>query len=58
MKNRFKTGERGFIKWIIIIIIGLILASYFFDFSVQDAIEDERTQSNWEYIQTHYLVYL
>ena len=45
------TGERGFIKWIIILIIGIILASYFFDFSVQDAIEDEQTQSNLGYIK-------
>ncbi|MCI5050903.1 MAG: hypothetical protein MRY57_01185 [Candidatus Pacebacteria bacterium] len=50
-----KIGEKGSIRWIILIIIGLIIASYFFDFSVQEAIEDEQTQSNFEYIKTHAL---
>ena len=29
-----------------------VLASYFFDFSVKDAVEDEKTQENFEYIST------
>ncbi|MCA9352306.1 hypothetical protein KC866_02860 [Patescibacteria group bacterium] len=51
MYKQQKTGKRGFIKWIIIIIIALVLASYFFDFSVQNAIEDEQTQQNFGYLQ-------
>ncbi|MFT7328008.1 MAG: hypothetical protein ACI870_000185 [Crocinitomicaceae bacterium] len=48
----YKTrGEKGSIKWILIIIVGIIVASYFFDFSVQGAIEDEQTQSNFGYIR-------
>lgn len=55
MNKALQTGQRGSIKWIILIIIGLVLASYFFDFSVQDAVEDEQTQSNYNYIKTHTL---
>lgn len=46
-------GERGLIRWILLIIIALVLASYFFDFSVKEAVEDEQTQSNFSYIQTN-----
>lgn len=46
-----KTGKRGSLKWIIILIIAIIAALYFFDFSVQEAIEDEQTQSNFGYIR-------
>ena len=45
--------NKGSIKWIILIIIGLVLASYFFDFNVQEAVEDEQTQSNFNYIKNH-----
>ncbi len=48
-------GNRGSIKWIILIILGIIIASYFFDFSVQDAVEDEQTQENFSYIKSHFL---
>ncbi len=47
-----QTGERGFLKWIIMIAIAIIIASYFFDFNVQKAVEDEQTQSNFKYITT------
>ncbi|MCA9353053.1 hypothetical protein KC901_02620 [Patescibacteria group bacterium] len=54
--------ERGFLKWILIIVIAIIIASYFFDFSLQDAVEDEQTQSNlgyiWDHIVTFYDSYL
>ena len=53
MKFTNRTGESGSIKWIILLIIGIVIASYFFDFSVQDAIEAEQTQSNYQYIRTH-----
>lgn len=46
-----KTGERGSIKWVIILVVAIVVASYFFDFSVQEAIEDEQTQSNFGYIR-------
>lgn len=50
-----KTGESGSIKWIILIVIGIIIASYFFDFSVQEAVEDEQTQSNFNYLKEQLL---
>lgn len=52
-----KTGKRGSLKWILVLAIGIVIASYFFDFSVQDAIEDEQTQSNFGYIRDNF-VYL
>lgn len=45
--------NKGSVKWILLIIIALVLASYFFDFSVQEAIEDEQTQSNFGYIKNN-----
>ncbi len=42
--------QQGFIKWILVIIVAVVIASYFFDFSVQDAVEDEQTQENFGYI--------
>lgn len=50
-KHMNNSQSKGSLKWIIIIIVGLILSSYFFDFSVQDAVEDEQTQSNFKYIK-------
>ncbi len=44
------TRQKGSLKWIILIVIGIVLASYFFDFSVKDAVEDEQTQENFGYI--------
>lgn len=43
--------QKGGIKWVVLIVIALVLASYFFDFSVQDAVEDEQTQENIEYVK-------
>ncbi|MFT6361108.1 MAG: hypothetical protein ACJAV6_000590 [Candidatus Paceibacteria bacterium] len=57
MKTTYKTGEKGLIKWLLIIIIAIILASYFFDFSVQDAIENEQTQSNLGYIKENFIYF-
>ena len=51
MNTLKQTGERGLVRWILLIVIAIVLASYFFDFSVQDAVEDEQTQSNFGYIQ-------
>ena len=53
MRNTPKRNQQGSLKWIIILAMGIIIASYFFDFSLQEAIEDEQTQSNWEYIRTN-----
>jgi hypothetical protein len=50
--NHTKQSESGFIKWIIIIIVGIIIASYFFNFDLQKAVEDEQTQSNFSYIKS------
>lgn len=44
------TTQGGFIKWIVIGFIVLVLASYFYNFSVREAVEDEQTQDNIEYI--------
>jgi hypothetical protein len=52
-----KTGKSGSIKWILLIFIALVVASYFFDFSVQEAIEDEQTQSNFGYIKDNALYF-
>lgn len=57
-----KIGNRGSIKWILTVIIGIIVLSYFFDFNIQEAVEDEQTQSNLAYIReqiiTFYNTYL
>lgn len=50
MKTNYKKGS---LKWIIYIIIGIALASFYFGFSVQDVVENEQTQSNFSYISTH-----
>lgn len=52
MKKVIKTRNRGFLKWIVMLVIAVIIASYFFDFNVQKAVEDEQTQSNFQYIGT------
>jgi|AntAceMinimDraft_13_1070369.scaffolds.fasta_scaffold67824_2 hypothetical protein len=48
--KRYK--EKGFLKWILILLVSLVLASYFFNFNVKDAVEDPQTQSNFSYITT------
>lgn len=52
----------GIIKWLIIIIALIAAASFFFDFSIQEVIENEQTQSNfryiWNQIFTFYNTYL
>jgi hypothetical protein len=46
-------NTQGSIKLIILVIIALVISSYFFDFNIQEAIEYKQTQSNFLYIQTH-----
>lgn len=57
-----RNTEQGSLKWIFIIIVALIIASFYFDFSIQEAVEDEQTQSNftylWNNIVTFYDTYL
>lgn len=48
-KNNFRTNQ-GFIKWIIIIIIALIILGYF-GFDIRRAIEAPTTQANFTYVQ-------
>ncbi len=52
----------GIIKWLIVIITIIFLASFFFNFSIQDVVEDDQSQSNIEYIWSHvsnfYNIYL
>jgi hypothetical protein len=51
-----KTKQRqqgSILKWIIIIIAVIALASFFFDFSVQEVVEDQQTQENFHYIWSH-----
>ncbi len=54
--------QKGSIKWILIIIIAIALASYYLDFSVREIAENEQTKSNlsyiWENISDFYLKYL
>lgn len=50
MKKNYKKGS---LRWIIYIVIGIALASFYFGFSVQDVVENEQMQSNFSYIQTH-----
>ena len=38
------------IKWLIIIIAVIALASYFFGFSIQDVVENPQTQANYHYV--------
>ena len=44
-------GERGFISWLILIIIALALLYYFFDWSIFDAIESEKGRATINYIR-------
>lgn len=57
MQNSLNRGEVGSIKWIILIILALVIASYFFDFNIQEAVEDEQTQSNFNYIKNNLITY-
>ena len=43
----------GLLKWLIIIIALIALASYFFGFSVQDVVENPQTQANYHYVLDH-----
>ncbi len=43
----------GIIKFLIIVIALIALASFFFNFSVQDVVENPQTQQNFSYIWTH-----
>lgn len=49
MKNK----QKGSLKWIFIIVIAIIIASVYFNFDIQKAIEHEQTQSNFAYIWKH-----
>lgn len=49
MKNLIN-GEGGFIKWIVIVIIALIILGYY-GFDIKKAIEAPTTQSNLTYVQ-------
>lgn len=42
--------QKGSIRWVIIIIIALLVASYFFNFDIQDLIQNPHVQSNFTYI--------
>jgi hypothetical protein len=43
--------NRGFIGWLILIIIALALAKYFFDWSIFDAVNSEKGRETIEYIK-------
>ncbi len=43
--------NQGFIKWIVIIVIALIVLGYY-GFDIRKAIEAPTTQSNFNYVQT------
>jgi hypothetical protein len=44
-------SERGFIGWIVLAIIALALAHYFFDWSIFDALGSEKGRATIEYIK-------
>ncbi len=48
-----KNKQKGSLRWFVILVIGLIIASFYFDFDLKEAVEDEKTQSNFNYIKTH-----
>lgn len=43
--------NRGFIGWLILIIIALALAKYFFDWSIFDAVNSDKGKDTIEYIK-------
>ncbi len=43
--------EKGFLRFIILLILALAFASYYFDFSLRDVFESKRTKENFSYIQ-------
>ncbi len=46
---KFKNDNRGLIKWIVIIIIAIIVLSYF-GFDLRGIVESEQTQNNLGYV--------
>ncbi len=46
-----KDGNRGFVSYLILIIIALALLKYFFEWSLLDAIESERGRNTVLYIR-------
>mgnify|MGYP000964894786 CR=1 FL=1 len=51
MKNTYQTGERGFIKWILLIIVALLVISYF-GINLRELISSPTTQDNFAYTAT------
>lgn len=50
MSNYYKNKNRGFIKAIIIVVIAIIILSYFMDF--KSLFESKRLQDNYQYLKT------
>ncbi len=48
-----RKAQKGSLRWFIILVIAFIIASFYFDFDLKEAVEDEKTQSNFNYIKTH-----
>lgn len=46
---KFKNEQRGLIKWLFLIIIAVIILSYF-GFDLRSIIESEQSQANFEYL--------
>jgi len=44
-------GERGFISWLILLIVALAFLKYFFDWSIFDAVESEKGRATIAYIR-------
>lgn len=49
--NTKNKKEKGSIKWFILLVLGIIIASFYFNFDLQEAVEAEQTQSNFSYIK-------
>jgi len=43
--------NRGFISWVVLIIVALALAKYFFDWSIFDALSSEQGRETTEYLK-------
>ncbi len=49
--NNRSTGNRGFIKWIIILVVALLILSYY-GFSLRTLVNNPTTQDNFGYVAT------
>lgn len=49
MNNRIKNNQQGFIKYIILIVIAILILSYF-GFDIKQTVESDQSRSNLSYV--------